>query len=175
LQAPACGKKENRQVDVAGTNDPGLFVNGEMMKILVGVEDPKSSQGTLQAVIAQFNPKVAEIRVVHVVAPMTYFVPPEMAADYVPELQEQTKEGREIVERAANTLRTAGFTVDTSVLVGDVRVMIIDAAAEWHADMIVIGSHGRKGLQRFLLGSVAEFVARHATCSVQIVRSSSNQ
>jgi nucleotide-binding universal stress UspA family protein len=36
--------------------------------------------------------------------------------------------------------------------------------------LIVVGSHGRKGLQRFLLGSVAELVARHADCSVEIVR-----
>jgi nucleotide-binding universal stress UspA family protein len=142
------------------------------VKILVGVEDPKSSEGTLQAVIAQFNPKTTEVRVVHVVAPLTYFVPPEMAAAYGPELEVQTKEGRDFAERAANTLSSAGFKVDTSVVRGDVRAMMIDAAADWHADMIVIGSHGRKGLQRFLLGSVAEFVARHAPCSVQIVRSS---
>jgi nucleotide-binding universal stress UspA family protein len=145
------------------------------MKILVGVEDPKSSEGTLRAVIAQFNPKTTEVRVLHVVAPLTYFVPPEMAADYAPELQVQTKEGRDIAERAANTLSSAGFKVDTSVLLGDIRTMMIDAAADWHADMIVIGSHGRKGLQRFLLGSVAEFVARHAPCSVQIIRSPSKQ
>jgi nucleotide-binding universal stress UspA family protein len=48
--------------------------------------------------------------------------------------------------------------------------VILDTAAKWHADLIVIGSHGRKGLDRFLLGSVSEAVARHAPCSVQIVR-----
>ena len=49
---------------------------------------------------------------------------------------------------------------------------IIDSAAEWRADLIVVGSHGRSGIPRFLLGSVAEFVARHAKCSVEIVRAS---
>ena len=53
---------------------------------------------------------------------------------------------------------------------GDIRDTIIDAAAEWRADLIVVGSHGQRGIQRFLLGSVAEFVARHAKCSVEIVR-----
>ena len=52
----------------------------------------------------------------------------------------------------------------------DPRAAIVDYAANWKADLIVLGSHGRKGLDRFLIGSVAEFVARHAFCSVQIVR-----
>jgi len=46
----------------------------------------------------------------------------------------------------------------------------LDAASEWHADLIMVGSHGRTGLDRLLIGSVSEVVARHAPCSVQIVR-----
>jgi nucleotide-binding universal stress UspA family protein len=52
---------------------------------------------------------------------------------------------------------------------------IVDRAAEWHADLIVLGSHGRHGLDRFLIGSVSEYVARHAPCSVEIVRMPANQ
>ncbi|MGA3128412.1 MAG: universal stress protein [Candidatus Korobacteraceae bacterium] len=55
---------------------------------------------------------------------------------------------------------------------GDIREKIIDDASGWGADLIVVGSHGRSGIQRFLLGSMAEFVARHAKCSVEIVRTS---
>jgi nucleotide-binding universal stress UspA family protein len=47
---------------------------------------------------------------------------------------------------------------------------IVKAAKDWPADMIVIGSHGRSGLGRVLLGSVAEAVMRHAPCPVLIVR-----
>ena len=50
---------------------------------------------------------------------------------------------------------------------GDPKTRIIDHAAHWQADVIVLGSHGRKGLDRFLLGSVSEAVARHAPCSVE--------
>jgi nucleotide-binding universal stress UspA family protein len=46
----------------------------------------------------------------------------------------------------------------------------LGVAEEWHPDLIVLGSHGQKGLRQFLLGSVAEFVARHAKCSVLVVR-----
>jgi nucleotide-binding universal stress UspA family protein len=42
---------------------------------------------------------------------------------------------------------------------------------QWPADLIVVGSRGKGGLRRLLLGSVAEFVARHAPCSVLIARS----
>jgi len=57
----------------------------------------------------------------------------------------------------------------------EIRIGILDAAREWRADLIVLGSRGEKGLRRFLLGSVAEFVARHAPCSVLIVRTPSDR
>jgi nucleotide-binding universal stress UspA family protein len=51
-----------------------------------------------------------------------------------------------------------------------IRETIIDAAAGWHADSIAIGSQGRCGVRRPLLGSVPEFTSRQANCSVEIVR-----
>jgi nucleotide-binding universal stress UspA family protein len=54
--------------------------------------------------------------------------------------------------------------------VGGTATEIVKAAKEWPADLIVIGSHGRGGVQRALLGSVAEGVMRHAPCPVLVVR-----
>jgi nucleotide-binding universal stress UspA family protein len=48
--------------------------------------------------------------------------------------------------------------------------VILDEAERWDADLIVLGSHGYNGWQRFLLGSVSHAVATHAHCSVEIVR-----
>ena len=141
------------------------------MKILMGIDDSKFSGDVLQAVITQFRPEHIEVRVLHVLQ-STVPAPPQMAPGYAPELDDQKKPARELVERIANELRSAGFKVDTAVEVGDIRERIIDSAAEWSADLIVVGSHGRSGIERFLLGSVAEFVARHAACSVEIVRAS---
>lgn len=56
------------------------------------------------------------------------------------------------------------------VQVGSPAVEIVKVAKEWPADVIILGSHGRGGLQRALLGSVAEGVMRHAPCPVLIVR-----
>lgn len=140
------------------------------MKVLVAVDDSKFSQAALQAVVSQIRPAEADVRVLHAVAPLTVSASPQMAAAYAPELQDQIKTGQELVDRAAETLRAEGFKVDTSVYQADIREAILESAAHWGADLIVLGSRGRKGLPRFLLGSAAEFVARHARCSVEVVR-----
>ena len=56
------------------------------------------------------------------------------------------------------------------VQIGTPLTEIVNAAKDWPADLIVIGSHGRGGLKRALLGSVAEGVMRHAHCPVLVVR-----
>jgi nucleotide-binding universal stress UspA family protein len=140
------------------------------MKIVMGIDDSKFSEDVLRAIVTQFRTENTEVRVLHVLQPIAV-APPQMAAGYAPELDDQKKPARELVERIANELRSAGFkVVNTAVEVGDIRDTIIDSAAEWGADLIVVGSHGKRGIQRFLLGSVAEFVARHAKCSVEIAR-----
>ena len=55
---------------------------------------------------------------------------------------------------------------------GNIRDSIVHKALQWNADFIVLGSHGRTGFGRFLLGSVAESIVSQAPCSVEIIRSS---
>jgi nucleotide-binding universal stress UspA family protein len=140
------------------------------MKVLLGIDDSKYAAEIAGAFVAQFRTENAAVFVVHVLQPLGLVAPPEMAMGYAPELTDLKQPAHELVERIAQQLRAAGFKAETAVEVGDVRERILDSATEWHADLIVLGSHGKRGIQRFLLGSVAEFVARHAKCSVQIVR-----
>jgi nucleotide-binding universal stress UspA family protein len=146
------------------------------MKILLALDESKFSEAALRTLIEQARPDGAEVRVVHAVEPMEVIFPegkwePGMRRNLEEVRMAKLKRAEELVSAAAATLRSKGFAkVDTAVLEGDARVVLLDAAAEWPAELIVIGSHGRKGLNRFLLGSVSEFVARHAPCSVQIVR-----
>ena len=140
------------------------------MKVLLGIDHSKYADDIARAFASQFRPENTDVLVLHVLQPLGLMAPPEMAIGYAPELADQKQPTHELVERIADQLRSAKFKAETAVEAGDVRECILDAAAEWHADLIVVGSHGKRGIQRFLLGSVAEFVARHAKCSVQIIR-----
>ena len=144
------------------------------MKILLAIDGSKYAEDATEAVKHALTAKNADVLVLAVVEPQIISNPPQMAAGYAPEQAERMKElgkcAAERVARAAERLRAAGFTVGKRVVEAEARSGILESAAEWQADLIVVGSHGRRGLRRFLLGSVAESVARHAPCSVLIVR-----
>jgi nucleotide-binding universal stress UspA family protein len=140
------------------------------MKILIGMDDSKFSEDVIRSVVGQFRTENTEVLVIHVLQPVEPVAPPEMAQGYAPELEDQKKPAHALVERGADELRKVGFKTYTAVEIGDVRESILDAAAKWDADLIVIGSHGHRGIKSFLWGSVAEAVARDAKCSVEIVR-----
>jgi nucleotide-binding universal stress UspA family protein len=84
------------------------------------------------------------------------------------------RNGEQLVRQAEEPLSKAGYKVHSAVEEGDPKSKIVEDAAHWHADLIILGSHGRKGMDRFLMGSVSDAVARHAPCSVQVVRISTN-
>jgi nucleotide-binding universal stress UspA family protein len=145
-----------------------------MMKILLAIDDSKFSEAATQAVLRQARPQDTEVRVLSVMEPSLQTVSDK--EEYYPAidaaLQEATNRSKEVMAKTAELLRSKGFNVTSSASAGwaDPKSEIIDMAAEWQADLIVLGSHGRSGLSRFLLGSVSEAVARHAHCSVEIVR-----
>ncbi|WP_233837795.1 universal stress protein [Paraburkholderia sp. ZP32-5] len=83
-------------------------------------------------------------------------------------------EGKNIVAEAQGRLASRGVkgtprVEETSVPGEDVAGRIISAAEHWHADAIVMGTHGRRGLRRLMLGSVAERVLRGASCPVLMI------
>ena len=139
------------------------------MKILLAVDGSKYSDAAIQAVVSKIRKEDAEVLVLQVVEPRIFSTPPQMSVGYEPKfaeiMKEQCKQAQETVERAAAALKAAGFNAQSRVIEAETRAGILDLASEWHADLIVLGSHGRKGLQRFMLGSVAESVARGAYCS----------
>lgn len=75
-----------------------------------------------------------------------------------------------IAAEATAILRATGFTADSAVRAGSPASEIVAFAKEWNADLVIMGSHGRTGLARLLLGSVARNVLHHASCSVLVVR-----
>jgi len=140
------------------------------MRILMAVDDSALAEDVLRTVVSGIGHESTEVLVLHVLQPVEPVPPPEMAQGYAPELEDEKQPARRLVERIAGELRRAGFAVQAEVLIGDVTGTILDRAAGWRADLIALGSHGHRNIQNFLLGSVAESVARRAGCSVTIVR-----
>lgn len=143
------------------------------MRILLAVDDSQFSEAAVREVAERGHTADSEVTVLNVIEPMPVSADGQVwgfALDMNAIQEEQKKAAQELVARAADTVRRAGWKVSTFVETGDPKSSILDRAKEWKADLIVMGSHGRRGLDRFLLGSVSEAVARHAPCSVEIVR-----
>lgn len=146
------------------------------MKILIAIDGSDFSQAALKSVIARPWPPDSQVKVLNVVEPPSLLMGREMSG-YDPEFEVVWKalreQAKDLVLKAAEKLRAAKFDVSTELVEGEPKSQIIDIANEWHADMIVIGSHGRTGLSRFLMGSVSQAVVHHAHCSVEVVRTAS--
>jgi nucleotide-binding universal stress UspA family protein len=143
------------------------------MKILLAIDDSKFSEAATHAVLRHMRPEQTELYILHVVAPTEAYPSISYAvhAHDIEEAQQKLlKHGQELVARAEPLLGKLGFKVYPAVESGDPGPTIVAFAAKQQCDLIVVGSHGRKGLDRLVMGSVAEFVARHASCPVEIVR-----
>jgi nucleotide-binding universal stress UspA family protein len=142
-----------------------------MMNVLVGLDDSRCSEVVLERIATMLWPKDARFLVLSAVPPI--FVGPGEAAstDAVGHLlEEQERYHLEIAKRGTERLRNAGLQVETKVAVQDPRSALVDAARAGRVDLIVVGSHGRTGFQKLLLGSVASHVVTHAPCSVLVIR-----
>ena len=83
--------------------------------------------------------------------------------------------GKKALEAAGRVLGAAGVQFETRLVtdpavIGDIAGSINAAASEWGGDLLVIGTHGRRGVRRLVLGSVAEAVIRQSTMPVLLVR-----
>lgn len=136
------------------------------MKLLLAVDGSRFSDAAIQAVLSQFRPLDTEVEILNVVD-LPLPIPTSDAAGFR-ELSYQ--HGQELVQRTSRQLSEAGYKTQTVVDEGYPSAKIVEQAAQWKADLIVMGSHGRKGIERFLMGSVAESVSRHAPCAVEVVR-----
>jgi len=145
------------------------------MNILIAIDESEYSQAALESVMSRPWSDATTFKVVTIVEPFH----PEAAGwqtDYVPlaiEAQRMRSEAaQKLVDEACGTLKKQfpNDKVVGEVIEGYIKDQILDIAAHWPANLIVVGSHGRQGIGRFLLGSVSEAIAKHAHCSVEIVR-----
>lgn len=142
------------------------------MKILIALDASAHSDRALDFVTRMRWPAGSRVIVLSVLQPVTsaLTVPHEPAAIPAELLEEQRRQLEELVARAEGTLRDAGFSSEGRVLAGDPREALVQVALEERADLIVVGSHGRTGFAKLILGSVSSHVVTHAPCSVLVVK-----
>lgn len=142
--------------------------------ILVAVDGSDISNRAVEEAIRLAAEMQAELRIVHAVDQAAL----NWDAGYVDfgEIRESyRKSGEAILDRSTTAARAVGLKADAKLLESDsvgrrVSEMIAQEATAWPADLIVVGTHGRRGFSHLLLGSVAEGVIRVATKPVLLVR-----
>jgi nucleotide-binding universal stress UspA family protein len=143
-------------------------------KILVPVDgSPTSNQGLDEAIkLAKLTG--AHVKLLHVVDMLSFATSPEAGMAAAPDLLTLLKEGGQGILAAARArVEAVGCHAETRLvdsLAGRVCDLVVDEAASWGADLIVIGTHGRRGVGRFLLGSDAEQIVRLSPVPVLLVR-----
>jgi len=147
------------------------------MKILLTTDGSECSLAAARSVASRPWPAGSEVRVISVLelSPAWFRKPyPYLDPKAMEELRGAAmKQAQDAVAAAERILADAGLEESGTVVVptATAKEMILKDAADWGADLIVAGSHGRRGVRRLMLGSVSEPLAYHAHCSVEIVRS----
>jgi len=149
-----------------------------IQKVLLATDGSESSDRAARSVADRPWPAGTKVRIlsaVEVILPTSYatFESPYLdPALLESERAEAQKRCQETVTRTREIMAASGLELSESisVVVEPPRTIILNEAARWGADLIVLGSHGRRGIDRLLLGSVSESVAMHAGCSVEVIR-----
>jgi nucleotide-binding universal stress UspA family protein len=142
-------------------------------RILVPVDGSEaSSLGLAEAIRLAKNQK-AKLRLLHVVHDFFVAGGPG-AAVYTGQLRLDLREhGEEILKTAAGIAAQQGVEIDTKLVetpAGSVGALIVEEAEGWPADLLVLGTHGRRGIRRLVMGSDAEYVVRTTPVPVLLVR-----
>jgi nucleotide-binding universal stress UspA family protein len=135
-------------------------------KIMVGYDGTKFSDCALKEAMAMAKESNAKLLLVSA---------PEIDIEFQamsPEAHElMEKKGRVDLDRAAAKVKKAGLTCETKIVVStSTQEALVETAKKSKVDLIVLGTHGRTGLVRLLMGSTTARVIGHAHCSVLVVR-----
>lgn len=149
------------------------------MKILLAVDGSACGDLATEEIAERPWPVGSEVCVLSVIhlpmtpTPETWALPDSYYAKAEKDGRDHAEEvvGKAIARlKESNAGREVPLALTSQTIIGHAEEVIINTAKEWNADLIVLGSHGYRGFQKFLLGSVSQAVAWHAQCSVEIVR-----
>lgn len=141
--------------------------------ILIPVDGSKGSTLAVERVL-QLAKKltITKIMVIHVVD-INHFqsYSGKLGGIYHRLKENLSEQGEELLSEIKAKFKEESVPVETRLILGDLPYDIVREASEKPYDLIVIGSRGSGGIESLLLGSVSNYVAKHAKCSVMIVRS----
>jgi nucleotide-binding universal stress UspA family protein len=143
-------------------------------RILVPVDGSSASNLGIREALKIASESGAKVRLVHVVDELVVMSSPDAvvpAGDLMGVLRDA---GRKILSRAQALVEKAGGEAETALVEqfgGPAAQSIVKEAKRWKADVIVLGTHGRRGMRRLVLGSDAEEVVRNSPVPVLLVRS----
>ena len=144
-------------------------------RILVPVDgSPTSTAGLNEALRLAKNQK-AKVRLINIVDELMIFSSSEAGLNIEPVIESMKRGGKRVLARAAKLAAAQGIRPETELwenATGRVAEILIGRAKRWRADLIVMGTHGRRGVNRLVLGSDAELVVRNSPVPVLLVRSS---
>ncbi len=142
-------------------------------KILVPVDGSETSLLGLRHAILLAKDVGAALRLIHVVHDYLVADGRHGLAKWSELLKDLREQGRRLLDEAAGIARGQGLEVETECVetpMGSVGAAITQFATQWPADLIVIGTHGRRGIRRLVMGSDAEYIVRTAPVPVLLVR-----
>ncbi|NML87090.1 universal stress protein [Polaromonas sp.] len=147
-------------------------------RILVPVDGSDTANKALQTALQLAKDAGGCVRLVHVIEELAYVSGYAQFGVYSEELLKAIREtGSKVLQDAMTVAQIAGVEADNMLFDnfgGRLAEIITDAANEWKADLIVVGTHGRRGVGRLLLGSGAEQIIRLAPVPVLVIRSGKN-
>jgi len=145
-------------------------------RILVPVDGSPTSQRGLNEAIELAKITKGCLRMLHVIDDLSFSLALDAYSGHPGEWMKQLRDGGgRILDAAKATAEAAGVEADTLLcdrVTGPVYEQVTTEANNWHADLIVLGTHGRRGIDRFVMGSSAEHILRHARIPVLLVRAS---
>lgn len=136
-----------------------------MRRILIATEGSSCTTAAVRQFVELFQPSQCEVYLLSVIALADK---PEDHPAAVAHYQRDSEAAAEALELTSADLAIAGYSAFELVRVGAPAATIVEVATEIHADLVVLGTHGRHGLDKLLKGSVAEDVLHHAPCAVFI-------
>jgi nucleotide-binding universal stress UspA family protein len=141
-----------------------------LKKILIATDSSESAEKAADFGIEIAGLSRAKVYAVSVIDTTPYYSIPldqVWSKEVYEQLEQMGYEADSYVEKAA---KAAGIEVESLVLKGNPAERILNFAEEQNVDMIVVGSHGKGGFERLVIGSVSEKVVRHAKVPVLVVR-----